>query len=114
MLRGQLNRYRYIFDINRLPYSVSFMTLLIALAKTLPFCFLTSKHCHSNTVNVLCHVSATSFPPLRDFRNSPSKIDLKHEFDKGMHELNKYKKKNIGRVKSQVEFLAFGAHVFGC
>ena len=71
LLRGQLNRYRYIFDINCLPYSVVCITLLIALTKTLRFWSLTSKHCHSNTVNVLCHVSVTSFPPVRDFRNSP-------------------------------------------
>ena len=71
LLRGQLNRYRYIFDINCLPYSAACITLLIALTKTLPFWFFMSKHCHSNTVNVLCHVSAISFPPVRDFRNSP-------------------------------------------
>ena len=95
MLRGQLNRYRYIFDINRLPYSVACITLLIVLTKTLPFWYLTSKHCHSNTVNILCNVSAASFPSVRDFGNSPQKLYLKHEFDKGMRELNKYKKKVI-------------------
>ena len=92
LLRGQLNRYRYIFDINCLPYSGACITLLIVLTKTLPFWFLTSKHCHSNTVNVLYHVSAASFRPVRDFRNSPQKVYLKHEFHKGMRELNKYKK----------------------
>ena len=60
LLRGDLTRYRYIFDINRLPYSV-------ALTKMLPFWYLTSKHCHSNTVNVFCHVSAGSFSSVRDF-----------------------------------------------
>ena len=39
-------------------------------------------------------------------------IYLKHEFDKGMRELNKYKKKKFLKVKSQVEVLAFGAYVF--
>ena len=108
----ELNRYRYIFDINCLPYTVPCITLLIALAKTLPFWFLMSKHCQSNTVNVLCHVSATSFPLVRDFCNSPENVYLKHEFDKAMSELNKYKKKKFGKVKSQVEVLAFAAYVF--
>ena len=71
MLRGQLNRYRYIYDINRLLYSVAYIALLIVLTKTLPFWYLASKHCHSNTVNVLCHAFAASFPSVRDFRNSP-------------------------------------------
>ena len=65
------NRYRYIFDINRLPCSVACITVLIVLTKPLQFWYLTSKHCHSNTLNVLCHVSAASFPSVRDFRNSP-------------------------------------------
>ena len=39
-------------------------------------------------------------------------IYLKHKFDKGMHELNKYKKKKFVKVKSQVEVLAFGVYVF--
>ena len=39
-------------------------------------------------------------------------IYLKHEFDKGMRELNKYKKKKFLKVKSQVEVLAFGAYAF--
>ena len=39
-------------------------------------------------------------------------IYLKHEFDKGMRELNKYKKKKFLKVKSQVEVLAFGVYVF--
>ena len=40
-------------------------------------------------------------------------IYLKYEFDKGMRELNKYKKKKkFLKVKSQVEVLAFGAYVF--
>ena len=39
-------------------------------------------------------------------------IFLKHEIDKGMRELNKYKKKKFLKVKSQVEVLAFGAYVF--
>ena len=69
LLREQLNRYRYIFDINHLPYSVACITLLIVLIKTLPFWYLTSKHCHSNTVNALCHDSAGSFPSVRDFLN---------------------------------------------
>ena len=76
------------------------MTLRIALAKMSPFSFLTSKHCHSNTVNVLSHVSATSVPPVRDFRISPEKVDLKHEFEKCMRESNKYKKKIFWKVKS--------------
>ena len=88
------------------------MTLLIALAKMSSFWFLASKHCHSNTVNVLYRVFATSFPPVRDFRNSLEKVHLKREFDKGMRELNKYKKKIFWKVKSQVEVLAFGTYVF--
>ena len=71
LLRGQLNRHRYIFDINRLPYSVACITLIIVLTKTLPFWYLTSKHRHRNTVNVLGHVSAARFPSVRDFRSSP-------------------------------------------
>ena len=39
-------------------------------------------------------------------------IYLKHKLDKGMRELNKYKKKKFLKVKSQVEVLAFGAYVF--
>ena len=39
-------------------------------------------------------------------------VCLKHELDKGMRELNKYKKKKFLKVKSQVEVLAFGAYVF--
>ena len=39
-------------------------------------------------------------------------IYLKHESDKDMRELNKYKKKKFLKVKSQVEVLAFGAYVF--
>ena len=39
-------------------------------------------------------------------------IYLKHKFDKGMRELNKYKKKKFVKVKSQVEVLAFGVYVF--
>ena len=70
-LREQLNRYRYILDINRLPCSVAYFTLLITLTKTLPFWYFTSKHYHSNTVNVLCHVSGASFPSFREFCNSP-------------------------------------------
>ena len=68
---------------------------LIALTKTLPFLFLTSRNCHSNTVNVLCHVSAGSFPPVREFCNSPQKVYLKYKFDKGMCELNNCKKKKV-------------------
>ena len=68
---------------------------MIAFAKMIPFWFLTSKHCHTNTVNVLLQVSATSFPPVRDFRNSPEKVYLKDKFDKGMREFNKYKKKSF-------------------
>ena len=67
MLRGQLNRYRYIFDINRLPYSVACITFLIVLTKTLQFWYLLSKNYRSNTINVLFHVSAASFPSVRDF-----------------------------------------------
>ena len=37
---------------------------------------------------------------------------MKHEFDKGMRELNKYKKKNLLKVKPQAEVLAFGAYMF--
>ena len=39
---------------------------------------------------------------------------MKHEFDKGMRELNKYKKKKVieGKVKPQAEVLAFGAYIF--
>ena len=59
----------------------------------LPFWYLMSKPCHSNTVNVLCHVSAASFLSVRDFCNSPEKVNLKHEFEKGMYELNKYEEK---------------------
>ena len=86
--------------------------LLINLAKTLPFWYLTSKHCYSYTVNAPCHVSARSFPPVREFRNSPEKVYLKHEFDKGMREFNKYQKKIFWKVKSHVEVLAFGEYVF--
>ena len=71
LLRGKLNRYRYILDINRLPYSVACIALLIVLTKTLPFWYLTSKHCHSNTLNVLLHFSAASCSSVRDFCNSP-------------------------------------------
>ena len=39
-------------------------------------------------------------------------IYLKQEFDQGMRELNKYKKKKLLKMKSQVEVLAFGAYVF--
>ena len=39
-------------------------------------------------------------------------IYIKRELDKGMRELNKYKKKKFLKVKSQVEVLAFGAYVF--
>ena len=85
---------------------------VIALSKRLPFWSSMSKHCHSNTVNVLCYVLATSFLPVRDFCNSSKKIFLKHEFDKGMRELNRYMKKKFLKVRSQVEVLAFGAYVF--
>ena len=95
LLRGQLNRSRYIYDINCLSYGVACIALLIALTKTLPFLFLTSRNCHSNTVNVLCHVSAGSFPPVREFCNSPQKVYLKYKFDKGMCELNNCKKKKV-------------------
>ena len=37
LLRGQLNRYRYIFEINHLPYSVACITVLIVWTKTFPF-----------------------------------------------------------------------------
>ena len=37
---------------------------------------------------------------------------MKHEFDKGMRELNKYKKKKLLKVKPQAEVLAFGAYMF--
>ena len=67
---------------------------------------------NGSTVNVRCHVSATSVPPVRDFRISPEKIDLKEKSEKGMREWNKYKKKIFWKVKSQVEVLAFGAYVF--
>ena len=40
------------------------------------------------------------------------KYYLKHEFDKGMRELNKTKKNKLLKMKSHVEVLAFGAHVF--
>ena len=36
----------------------------------------------------------------------------KHEFDKDMRELNKYKKKKLLKVKPQAEVLAFGANMF--
>ena len=36
----------------------------------------------------------------------------KQEFDKGMRELNKYKKKKLLKVKPQAEVLAFGAYMF--
>ena len=78
----------------------------------LAFWFLTTKDFQSNTVNVLYNVSATSFTPVRDFCNSPSKAYLKHVFDKGMRELNKYQKKKFGKVTSEVEVLAFGTYVF--
>ena len=47
----------------------------------------------------------------QDFRNSPKKVYLKHEFGKVMRELKKCKKKNLLKVKSQVELLAFGAYM---
>ena len=37
---------------------------------------------------------------------------MKHEFDKGMRELNKYKKKKLLKVKPQAEVLAFGVYMF--
>ena len=37
---------------------------------------------------------------------------MKHEFDKGMREMNKYKKKKLLKVKPQAEVPAFGAYVF--
>ena len=37
---------------------------------------------------------------------------MKHEFDKGMRELNKYKKKKLLKAKLQAEVLAFGACMF--
>ena len=53
LLKGQLNRYRYIFDISRLPYSVACITLPIVLTKTLPYIYIyiyiyiyVSLHCH--------------------------------------------------------------------
>ena len=36
----------------------------------------------------------------------------KQEFDKGMRELNKYKKKKLLKVKPQAEVLAFGSYMF--
>ena len=39
-------------------------------------------------------------------------VYLKHEFDIGFCELNKYKKKKLLEVKSQVEVLVFGAYAF--
>ena len=36
----------------------------------------------------------------------------KQESDKGMRELNKYKKKKLLKVKPQAEVLAFGAYMF--
>ena len=56
LLRGQLNRYRYIFEKNRLPYRVAYITLVIVLTKTLPFWYLTSKHCHSNTIYIYLYI----------------------------------------------------------
>ena len=38
-------------------------------------------------------------------------IYLKHEFDEGMRELNKYNKKKFLKVKSQVEVLAVSTAV---
>ena len=83
LLRGQLNWFRYIFDINRLPCTVACFTLLIIFTKILPHWYLISKHYHSNTVNVFRRVSAASFPSVKGFRNSPKKIYLKHKFEKG-------------------------------
>ena len=65
LLRGKLNRYRNIFDINPLRNSVPCITRLIVLTKTLPFSYLTSRHCHSNTANVFCinkqlHINTSS------------------------------------------------------
>ena len=97
--------------MNSLPYSVSCITFLIALTKMLPFWFFTSKHCDSNTINVLCHVSEASFPPVTNFHNSPSTVYLKHKFDKGTRELNKCKKKKLLKVKFQVEVLAFATDI---
>ena len=88
------------------------MTLLIASAKMLPFSFLTSKHRHSKTVNVLCHVSATSFPPGRDFRNSPKKVYFNTNSIKVSENSINIGKKIFWKVKSQVEVLPFGAYVF--
>ena len=36
LLRGQLNRYRYIFNVDRLPYNVVCIITLIAFTETLP------------------------------------------------------------------------------
>ena len=60
-----------ITDNNHLLNSNAFTVLLIVLAKTLSFWYLISKICYCNTVGVLCHFSAASFPLFRDFRNSP-------------------------------------------
>ena len=37
---------------------------------------------------------------------------MKHEFGKGMRELNKYKKKRLLKVKPLTAVLAFGAYMF--
>ena len=37
---------------------------------------------------------------------------MKHEFDIGMREMNKYKKKKLLEVKPQAEVPAFGAYMF--
>ena len=37
---------------------------------------------------------------------------MKHEFDKGIGELNKYQEKKLLKVKPQAEGLAFGAYMF--
>ena len=37
---------------------------------------------------------------------------FEHEFDKGMRELDKYKKKKLLKVKPEAEVLAFGAYMF--
>ena len=59
----------------------------------LPFRHLSSKHISTNIV--FCHVSAVSFVLVRVLCNSPEKVYLKHEFEKGLNELNKNKKKII-------------------
>ena len=62
LLRGPLNRYRYIYDINCLPYSVACNTPLIVLTKTVPFLKRTKTKTKGNMIktNIYAPKASTS------------------------------------------------------